>query len=155
MARRDKLIQEHQHDPYFSKGQNQDPSHCTECGVLFARGQFRWEDVPSQASGMQCPACRRIRDSYEGGVVRIEGDFASIHRDEILNLINNTERLEKQRRPLERLMAVSDESDIEVTTTYEHLARRIGEAIHRAYKGELRVDYPKGEKYVRIHWKRD
>ncbi len=155
MGRRDKLIQEHEHDPYSSKGKNFDPSQCTECGVLFARGQFRWEEVPHGAQGMECPACRRIKDRYEGGVVRIEGDFASAHRDEILNLITNTERLEKNHRPLERVMAVDETSALEVTTTYEHLARRIGDAIHRAYKGQLRLDYPKGEKYVRVHWKRD
>ncbi len=153
--RRDKLIQEYQHDPYFAKGNNRDPSLCKGCGVAYLRGQFRWEEPPAGASEMECPACQRIRDGYEGGVVSLAGAFVAGHREEILNLVHNTEKLEKQHRPLERLMAVSENGTIEVSTTYEHLARRIGEAVHRAYKGDLRMDYPKGEKFVRVHWQRD
>ena len=44
--------------------------------------------------------------------------------------------------------------DFEVTTTDSHLARGIAEAIHDAYKGELKVRYSRDENLVRAVWKR-
>jgi len=59
-------------------------------------------------------------------------------------------------RPLERIIEIKEEDGkIVVTTTYEHLARRIGEAVHRAYKGDLIIQYPEGWKYARVHWVRN
>ncbi|HHG75248.1 MAG TPA: ATPase, partial [Persephonella sp.] len=77
------------------------------------------------------------------------------HKEEIINLIRNVEQNEMAYRPLERVINMEDEGDkITITTTYEHLARRIGEAVHRAYKGDLNFKYPEGTKYIRVHWKR-
>jgi len=156
-VRRDKIIQEHTHDPYFNKTALSDPSICKACGVVYTQGNFKWKAVPPEhAQSMECPACRRIRDHYEGGIVHIGGTFTKEHKDELLNLVANVETTEKTTRPLERLVEISQDANaIVIKTTYEHLARRIGEALHRAYKGELRLTYPDGEKYVRIHWFRD
>ncbi len=156
MVRRDKLIQDHKHDPYFSKIQRQDPSSCKYCGVIFSKGHFAWsERKPENATLMECPACQRIRDGYEGGLLTISGAFTLAHRTEILNLIGNTEELEKRQRPLERIIDINKGKTMVVTTTYEHLARRLGQGLSRAYKGELQMNYPKGEKFIRISWTRE
>jgi hypothetical protein len=56
-------------------------------------------------------------------------------------------------RPLERIISIEEQDDeIMIKTTYEHLARRIGEAIHRAHKVDLQLNYPEGKKYVRVYW---
>jgi hypothetical protein len=34
------------------------------------------------------------------------------------------------------------EGRLDISTTYEHIARRIGEAVHKACKGELKVQVP-------------
>ncbi|HHG74826.1 MAG TPA: ATPase [Persephonella sp.] len=154
--RKDRLIQEYIHDPYFTKEKYPDPSICERCGVVFHEGVFQWiEPPPKNAEKMICPACRRIEDRYEGGIVVLEGDFLKSHKEEIINLIRNVEQNEMAYRPLERVINMEDEGDkITITTTYEHLARRIGEAVHRAYKGDLNFKYPEGTKYIRVHWKR-
>jgi hypothetical protein len=41
-----------------------------------------------------------------------------------------------------------------VTTTDTHLARRIGAALHDAYKGELEYRYNKQENLLRVAWSR-
>jgi len=41
-----------------------------------------------------------------------------------------------------------------VTTTGIHVARRIGEALARAYKGDLSYQYAEGEKRIRVYWRR-
>ncbi|GAB6072911.1 BCAM0308 family protein [Venenivibrio stagnispumantis] len=155
--RKDKLIQEYIHDPYFTKEKYHDPSVCERCGVVFHDGIFEWlEEVPKDAQKIICPACRRIEDNYEGGIVYIEGDFWKKHEEEIKNLIKNTEESEMAYRPLERIIDIKEEDGkMIIRTTYEHLARRIGEAIHKAYKGELKLSYPEGKKYVRVWWRRE
>lgn len=155
-GRKDKLIQEYIHDTYFTKEKFQDPSVCEKCGVVFKDGIFEWlQEVPEGAQKIICPACRRIMDNYEGGIVYLKGEFLNKHREEIMNLIRNTEEEEKRYRPLERIMDMKEEDgQLIIRTTYEHLARRIGEAIHRAYKGDLKLNYPEGWKYVRVYWER-
>jgi NMD protein affecting ribosome stability and mRNA decay len=157
MERKNKLIQEYIHDPYFPKKKYSDPSVCERCGLVFNNGIFEWLDrLPKKAEKIICPACRKIADKYEGGVVNLEGKFLAQHRDEIVNIIKNTESVEMKQRPLERIIEVITEVDrIEIKTTYEHLARRIGEAIHKAYKGYLTLQYPESEKYVRVRWSRE
>ncbi len=155
--RKDKLIKEYIHDPYFTKEKYVDPSVCKKCGVVFHDGIFQWINGKlKNAKEIVCPACRRIEDKYEGGVVYLEGEFLNSHKDEIINLIKNVEKEEIAYRPLERIIEIKEEDGkIIITTTYEHIARRIGEAVHKAYKGELNMQYPEGWKYVRVHWKRN
>jgi hypothetical protein len=157
MTRKDRLIQEYIHDPYFPKKRYPDPSLCERCGVVFKNGIFEWlEKLPKTAPRIVCPACKRMADRYEGGVVYLEGEFLNHHKNEIMNIVKNTESAEMKKRPLERIVeSVEKENKIKITTTYEHLARRIGEAVHKAYKGSLTMQYPEGEKYVRVGWKRE
>jgi len=157
MLRKDRLIQEYFHDPYYPKKKHQSLSLCEGCGVVFKSGIFEWSDKPPKtAKKIVCPACRRITDKYEGGVVYLGGEFLYQHKNEIMNIIKNTESAEMKQRPLERIIEViSQRNKIKITTTYEHLARRIGEAVHKAYKGSLNIQYPEGEKYVRVRWRRE
>ena len=157
MEKRNKLIQQQNHDPYFLKEKCSDPAVCEKCGVVFHHGMYEWtETPPADAAAFLCPACKRIASQYEGGVIILEGEFLYKHKTEILNIINNTEKNERKYRPLERIFDMVDhDRRIAIKTTYEHIARRIGEAVHDACKGELNFHYPEGEKYIRVHWQRN
>ncbi len=154
--RLDRLLQDNTHDPYFVKQRYRDPSVCERCRVLFRNGVFEWAStIPPNSAKMICPACRRIEDDFEGGVVTLEGEFLEQHKKEIMNIINNTEKSEQHSRPLERILSLKEDGGrVEIRTTYEHIARRIGESVRKAYKGELTVQYRDGEKYARVFWKR-
>jgi hypothetical protein len=157
MERKDRLIEDYNHDPYFTRTKLRDPSVCAQCGVVFHNGIFGWTSpIPPDSVKMVCPACRRISDDFEGGVVTLEGLFLESHRQDIMNIIKNTENAQKARRPLDRIMKITDSPHkIEVTTTYEHLARRIGEAVNNACKGTLELQYGEGKKHIRVRWRRD
>ena len=73
----------------------------------------------------------------------------------MLNLIRNEEKEEKGEHPLERIMDITmeDEQTL-ITTTGIHIARRVGEAVSRAYKGDLSFTYGDGEKTIRMLWDR-
>ncbi len=103
-----------------------------------------------------CPACHRISENFPAGYVEIRGTFFDGHQDEILNLVHNIEKIEKMAHPLEMIMAVTPHGEKTlITTTGIHIARRIGEAMSRAYQGEYSVQYADGEKRIRVLWQRD
>ena len=155
-GRKDRLIKEERHDAYQAKEKLPEPSLCGGCGALFANGRWAWNDAPDRTYPTTCPACRRIADRYPAGTVELRGTFYASHRDEIWNLIRNTEKQEKAERPLERIMEVVENTDLTVvTTTGVHLARRIGEALARSYQGEMNLQYADAEKNVRIQWQRN
>jgi hypothetical protein len=72
-----------------------------------------------------------------------------------MNLVHNVESQEKSLHPLERIMAVTEEKGgVAITTTGVHLARGIGDALSRAWKGERSLHYGEAETSVRILWSR-
>jgi len=152
-VRHDRLIQEHQHDPYSVRAKPAEPAACPDCGAVFHDGRWRWGAAPPQAHPRLCPACRRIRDHYPAGVVLIGGDFSAADKDEYLRLIEHEARAEAAEHPIERVMQVEDEDgSLVVTTTSVHLARRIGDALQHAHRGRLDVHYGEAERFVRIHY---
>lgn len=154
-GRKDRLIQEKRHDVYQEEQKWPEPTHCSQCGALFVNGRWSWQEAPPNAYAGICPACRRIADRCPAGYVEITGQFLAGHWVEILNLVTNIEKQEKSAHPLERIMSISAEQDpIRLTTTGLHLARRIGEALSRAYKGDLSCQYADAEATVRISWQR-
>jgi len=152
-SRRDRLVKERRHDTYQEKKKLPEPTVCTSCGALFVGGRWTWQKAPEGAYTIVCPACQHIADNYPAGYLTIKGPFFEQHRQEILNLVHNTEKQEKGEHPMERLMAIVDEEDHTlVTTTGIHLARRIGEALKHAYQGELDFVYGEAEKSIRVSW---
>ena len=153
--RQDRLIKEKRNDVYREWGKMPEPTLCTKCGALFLKGRWSWEKPTGETNKAVCPACKRSADNFPAGRIEIKGEFFNEHREEILNLITNIEKQEKERHPLERIMSVKDESDYTlVTTTGIHIARRIGDALSGSYKGDYSFKYAEGEKSIRVYWHR-
>lgn len=145
-----------QEDPYYQAARPPEPSQCPMCHAVFTGGRWQWGDAPDAVHEEVCPACRRVEDRFPAGYVTIKGAFMKEHRDEIIALIKAKEKREKAERPLQRIMAIEDKRDVlEVTTTDSHIARGIAEALHDAYKGDLKVRYSRDENLVRAVWTRN
>ncbi|MBM4142224.1 MAG: ATPase [Lentisphaerae bacterium] len=154
-GRKDRYIKEKRHDVYQERGKWPEPTVCTECAAVFAGGRWCWRERPEGSQETVCPACRRAAERMPAGHVHLKGDFFREHREELLSLARHVEEQEKAQHPLERLIEIKEaNSHALITTTGIHVARRIGEAVSRAYKGELDVQYPDGDKSVRITWER-
>lgn len=154
-GRRDRLVQEKRHDTYKEGKKWPEPTACTECNSVYLEGRWTWYEPPVNASRLLCPACQRIAENYPAGFVELKGEFFKNHRQEMLNLINNEEKQEKGAHPLERIIAIDEEDEcVSITTTGIHVARRIGEAVSRAYQGDLSFTYGDGEKTIRVFWSR-
>jgi NMD protein affecting ribosome stability and mRNA decay len=154
--RKDKLIKEKRHDAHPKRGNLPEATFCTECGAVYIKGRWSWEEKPEKTKKAICPACRRISSNYPAGYIEIKGNFYHEHYDEIQNLIFNIEKQEKEAHPLERVIKIEEGNDHTlVTTTGIHIARRIGESLARAYQGDLSFQYLDGEKRIRVYWKRE
>lgn len=154
-GRKDRLMQEREHDVYRSRTKLQEPTLCPECGVVFMKGRWVWGEASPDVRKSVCPACRRIADRFPAGHIEMEGVFFAQHRDEILNLVQNVEQKEKANHPMERIMAIEKRPDRTlITTTGIHIARGIGGALSSAYNGEISIRYLDGENCVKVHWAR-
>lgn len=154
LSRKDRLIQERIHDPYRTRRKPAEPSFCPVCNAVFKAGRWQWlESWPADSRPEICQACQRIRDNYPAGVVVISGAFVRTHQAEIVSLARNHEQGERARRPLHRIIKIETQPEaLIVSTTDIHLPKRIGEALHRAYKGTLNLHYDKESCFVRVNW---
>ncbi len=152
--RRDRLLQEHVHDAYQIKGKMHEPAYCPSCGAVYHQGRWQWMAVPEDATKHSCPACMRIHDHFPAGYLTMSGNFFASHRDEIMHLVHNEEKRERAEHPLKRIMDAEDRDGMTtITTTDIHLARMMGEALHRAYQGELEFHYNPEQNLLRVTWK--
>lgn len=151
------------HDAYWNKAQPKDHSYCKKCHAIFHNKHWFFDEPKLKAlkadgkrHEVVCPACQKIQDRFASGTVRLSGEFLKGHREEILNLVKNEEQRAMGMNPLERIIQISSRGrEIEVTTTHEKLAQRIGKSLHRAFSGEVDYRWSRGEKMARVNWSRD
>ena len=155
-ARRDRMVQEYQHDTYKLVGKLKEPTVCLKCKAVYHKGHWSWGAPPSDAHETMCPACHRIQDKYPKGLLTLKGSFAREQEEQVMGVVKNTEAKETKEHPLARVMSIEDrpEEGIVVSTTDTHLPRQIGEALKHAYHGELTVKYDQDEEFVRVTWTR-
>lgn len=152
--RRDRSIQEYQHDTYKLRGKLKEPTVCSGCGALFQKGKWTWAFVPSSARSTTCPACHRAHDKYPKGLVTITGTFNESRQEQVRGVIKNTEAREIREHPLSRIMGIERRPEgLVISTTDTHLPRRIGEALKHAYQGQLELHYDRDEDFVRVNWR--
>ena len=155
MLRHEQVMQELTTDSYKTGRKLPEPTRCPDCGAVWHKGRWAWGEAPAGAHQTRCPACHRIADRYPAGFVSLTGEFLAGHRDEIVACARHCEQSEKQNHPLQRIMAIEPQDDgLLVTTTDGHLARRIGEAVHAAYKGRMEFHYNKSDNLLRVTWSR-
>lgn len=140
------------HDPYKRDGKLAGPGCCPGCGAVYLAGRWSWRKRPYGARGIECPACTRIRERCPAGILRLEGELGA-RRDEVLGLVRNVEERERLQHPLERVIAIRERRfGLLVETTGVHLARRITDALQRAFNTAAELDFAPGEDLLRARW---
>ncbi len=148
-------------DPYLPKEGPNDMAACKKCHAVYHNKRWSIDEGLNKKRGdnkktllVLCPACQKIRDKYPEGFVTLKGDYLKEHKQDILNLIKHEEGKAIELNPLERIIELKDRGDIvDITTTHEKLAQRIGKKVHKACQGELEIKWTK-DKITRVVWQR-
>lgn len=140
-------------DPYRSSEKLPDGTCCPDCGAVFSAGRWHWGVGVSPGRAQTCPACQRIKEDAPGGVLILTGPVVREKQEELLSLVQHQETLEKAEHALNRIMdTVADADGMTIRTTDPHLACRIGDALKRAYKGDLEIQFDEGGYFARVTW---
>jgi hypothetical protein len=91
------------------------------------------------------------------GFVYVYGGFFATHCDEIEQLLRNEAARAAEDNPLARIMEWErpDIDTLVLATTTEHLAKRLGQALEKAFKGKVHYDFSHENKLARVRWHRD
>ena len=149
-------------DPYIPRKGPLEVGVCPECHAISRKKRWYLDEAEyvslarTGAVLRRCPACRKIADGFPSGVVTLRGKFLQTHRDEILSIVRNEERRARETNPLERIMGIRDgDESVEILTTDEKLAQRIGREIRKAYRGTVSYKWSEDANLVRVNWSRD
>ena len=136
---------------------------CRDCGSVYYRR--RWTlDPPRQireriesSNGVVlafCPACRKVREKFPFGELRMIGVKQGESR-ELFQLLRNEEQRAREKNPLERIMSITTENDgLRVETTTEKLAQRLGRCLRKARGGKVSYKWSHNNKYARVVWEK-
>ena len=148
--------QDHILDPYQRQQKLHEGTVCPQCGAVYHEGRWRWVARAAAASEELCAACRRIKDKFPAGVVTLRGDFAREHKEEMIRLARHQEEAENKEHPLNRIISIEEDTqEVVINTTDIHLPRRIGEAVKRAFHGNIEDHFEKDGYFVRVTWMRE
>ena len=143
-----------------------EPRVCKACGAVYSKR--RWSIADSREGEIQqkhrqpaplavCPACLQQSTGEPRGFVFLDGAFFVSHHEEIEQLLRNEADRAAVNNPLARIMEWKrgNGHNLTVTTTTEHLAQRLGDALEKAYGGETHYDFSHENKLARVNWSRE
>jgi hypothetical protein len=157
---------DHQAGAHRPPRQGHGPRVCEHCGNAYVKG--RWiarRDEPVRAMSLRalaspemtlCPACRMETLDQFGGEVRISGAFYAEHRPEVVRLVQNEAKRAAVDNPLARILLIKERTpaSLIVRTTTEHLAKRLGQALKKAFDGDVHYGFAHENKFAHVTWSR-
>ena len=148
-------------DTYGPKGGVRGCGYCESCGAVFCNKRWSHDEQAlgtlkrTNGHSMTCPACQRVSDKNPAGIITLSGDHLKYHADEILNLVKHVASVVNAKNPLGRLMEVSEGKEaINIATTDDKLAQKLGKEIHKAHGGDLHFHWSDDQRLVRVNWSR-
>lgn len=147
-------------DPYEMVKAPKGPVICRMCNAIYANKRWHIDSAEARklaasrdTQKIVCPACQKVKDDYPEGIVTLVWSDLRAHESEIRGLIANVEARALSVNPLERVMKIARlKKDLEVKTTNDRLAQRIGRELVRAYKGKVTTHWAHGDMLARVAW---
>lgn len=150
-------------DSYLPRRSPKGMLYCQGCGAIYFRR--RWTLTPpaevrvgaelrDSVRAVSCPACRKVRQQYPSGELRL-AEVARKESREILHLLRNAEKTARANNPLERIMDITVKgSGWKVATTTENLAQRLGRSLKKARGGKVTYRWSHNNKFVHVFWRK-
>jgi NMD protein affecting ribosome stability and mRNA decay len=148
-------------DPYAMLRAPRGPLVCPECHAVFAKKRWVLDEAEfaklrtaATTRKALCPACRKIRDHHPEGIVTLRWPDLDEHEAEIRGLIVNEEARALAVNPLARVMKIVtfSEQEMEIQTTSDQLAQRIGRELVRAFGGKATYRWAHKDMLLRVEW---
>ena len=136
---------------------------CADCQALSREKRWYYDKdetkkllkTPELIDNTLCPGCAGIRSKLIGGFMELKGEWDKQQKQDLLNLIRRVADSSQKRNPAHRLIRLEDRKDmVYVETTTNRLAENIGREIHKAFHGELTMQWPKMDLVVRVFYER-
>ena len=136
---------------------------CRHCGAVYFKRRWvprtdeRMPLLAAKAEATLCPACDMEAKGLVRGYLTLEGPFFVAHRPEIETLLRNEAGREGEDNPTGRVIAwdTAVKNVLTLATSTEHLAVRLGHAVHKAFKGSIHSGFAHEDKFVRVTWSRE
>jgi hypothetical protein len=147
-------------DTYLPRRSLKGIIQCSGCGAFYYRRRWTLSppigfSYPVHGHPTYCAACRKIRERYPGGELRLLG-IESAERAEIARILRNEEERAREKNPLERIMSLKEaKGDWTVETTTEKLAQRLGRSVKKARGGKIAYKWGHNNKFVRVMWEKN
>jgi hypothetical protein len=141
-----------------------EPAECVECGAVWADRRWTAASLVRESGRhhvrpprpVLCPACKQRFAGEPRGFVTVEGEYAAGHRLDIERLVTHEVAHAQEDNPLAQVLEMQWGADrLEISTTTEHLAQRIGTALRKAHGGKVSFDFSHENKLARVTWHRD
>lgn len=135
-----------------------EPSTCIRCGAVYLRKTWRHGSrvlltVGRQTGWTICPACVQQLEGTHVGRVRTAGHLTPELGDAILRRIRNVDARARHTQPERRTVRVERTPEgIEVLTTSQKLAHRIGRELEKAFGGHCRYHWTGPEGTLDAVW---
>jgi hypothetical protein len=98
-----------------------------------------------------------IAEGQFGGEVRLTGAFVAQHGGELETLLRNEAQRAAEDNPTGRIATWRHiaPDQLTLTTTTEHLAKRLGQALHKAFDGVVHYKFSHENKFAHVTWTRE
>ena len=111
------------------------------------------KNAASVGSFAVCPACKQLKERSALGVVELRGEHWRAKEEEILNLIKNTEKIARKRNDQERILWRHTRDGVtKIYVSLPELARHLGRALHKTYKGKTEYRRSPEDPFLRVIW---
>jgi NMD protein affecting ribosome stability and mRNA decay len=131
---------------------------CERCGAVYRRATWRGAERAQQTAlagvgWALCPACAQVEDQEYFGRVHITARLEPDEEREVRRRIWNVERRARHTQPERRLVRVDrTRSGLEILTTSQKLAHRIGRELEKAFGGKARFAWTDREGMIDATW---
>lgn len=136
----------------------EEPSACVRCGAVFLRKTWR-EGARARRARYEttgwtvCPACVQQMEGEYFGRVRLIGPIDGEQAEALVRRIRNVERRAQYTQPERRTVHVERTREgLEVLTTSQKLAHRIGRELEKAFGGRCRFHWTGPEGTLDAVW---
>jgi NMD protein affecting ribosome stability and mRNA decay len=134
---------------------------CEHCGAVYARNTWRRgrtldSKTRAGAARTTCPACQQVRRGEAFGKVVLSGSYTRAHEDAIRRRIENVAKRAAFTQPERQIVSIEwDRGGLEVLTTSEKLAHRIGREISKTFGGRAAYRWSDRDGSLLVTWERE